>query len=226
MGGKGVEVGGKQAGMPVLPFETSIGFIGLAKGLKRRVAALYSGLLNRRQHMEKRMKILVTGGTGFTGKALVRRLLNDGHQVTALDYKEGLKTQELRQWGAEVVIGSVTDRAVVERCVQGKDVVQHLAAAFRELNVPESHYDEVNVGGTRIVLEAAKQAGVKKLVYCSTCGVHGNIDNPPGDETAPIQPADYYQKTKYQAEPYVVEYFRNHGDRELREYAELLNRYE
>ena len=47
------------------------------------------------------MKILVTGGTGFTGKALVRRLLDDGHQVVALDYKEGLKTEELRQWGAE-----------------------------------------------------------------------------------------------------------------------------
>ena len=157
------------------------------------------------------MKILVTGGTGFTGKALVRRLLDDGHQVTALDYKEGLKTQELQQWGAEVVIGSVTDRAVVERCVQGKDVVQHLAAAFRELNVPESHYDDVNVGGTKIVLEAARQAGVKKLVYCSTCGVHGNIDNPPGGEDAPIQPADYYQKTKYQAEPHVVDYFKSKG---------------
>ena len=55
------------------------------------------------------MKVLVTGGTGFTGKALVRRLLNDGHEVVALDYQEGLKTEELRQWGAKVVIGTVTD---------------------------------------------------------------------------------------------------------------------
>jgi nucleoside-diphosphate-sugar epimerase len=45
------------------------------------------------------MKILVTGGTGFTGKALVRRLLDAGHQVVALDYKEGLKTNEFRDWG-------------------------------------------------------------------------------------------------------------------------------
>ena len=50
------------------------------------------------------MKILVTGGTGFTGKALVRRLLDDGHQVVALDYKEGVKTEELREWGAEVEV--------------------------------------------------------------------------------------------------------------------------
>lgn len=155
------------------------------------------------------MKILVTGGTGFTGKALVKRLLDDGHKVVALDYQEGLKTEELRVWGAEVIIGTVTDRDVVKRCMEGIDVVHHLAAAFRELDVPNSYYREVNVEGTRNTLEAAKQAGVKKFIYCSTCGVHGNIDNPPGDENAPINAADYYQQTKYDAEPVVMEYHRN-----------------
>ncbi|MGH8613269.1 MAG: NAD-dependent epimerase/dehydratase family protein [Gammaproteobacteria bacterium] len=154
------------------------------------------------------MKVLVTGGTGFTGKALVRRLLDEGYQVVALDYKEGLKTEELRQWGAGVVIGSVTDRSVVERCIDGVDYVQHLAAAFRELNVANDYYYDVNVNGTRTVLEAAFQHGVKKFIYCSTCGVHGNIDHPPGGEDAPIQPADYYQQTKYEAEPIVREYFK------------------
>lgn len=155
------------------------------------------------------MKVLVTGGTGFTGKALVRRLLDLGHEVVALDYHEGLKTEELRQWGAQVVIGSVTDREVVRRCMTGVDVVQHLAAAFRELNVPNSHYDEVNVGGTRIMLEESVQAGVKRFIYCSTCGVHGNVDHPPANEEAPIQPADYYQRTKYEAEPLVMQYHKN-----------------
>ena len=60
------------------------------------------------------MKVLVTGGTGFTGKALVKRLLDEGHEVVALDYKEGLKTEELRQWGARVVIGSVADKENLE----------------------------------------------------------------------------------------------------------------
>ena len=154
------------------------------------------------------MKILVTGGTGFTGKALVKRLLDDGHQVVAMDYKEGVKTQELQKWGAEVVIGTVTDRECVRRCVRGVDVVQHLAAAFREMNVPEQHYWDVNVGGTRIMLEESVAAGVKKFIYCSTCGVHGNVDHPPGDENAPIKPADYYQQTKYEAEPVTLEFFK------------------
>lgn len=152
------------------------------------------------------MKVLVTGGTGFTGKALVRRLLDEGHQVVAMDYKEGLKTEELRSWGAEVVIGSVTEKDLVDRCTRGVEVVHHLAAAFRELNVPNNYYHEVNVGGTRNALEAALRHKVKKFIYCSTCGVHGNIDHPPGGEEAAIQPADYYQATKYEAEPLVNEY--------------------
>lgn len=152
------------------------------------------------------MKVLVTGGTGFTGKALVQRLLDEGHEVVSLDYKEGLKTDDLRKAGAEVVIGSVGDKEVVDKCMQGVDVVQHLAAAFRELDVPNSYYDEINIGGTRNVLEAAEKYNVKKVIYCSTCGVHGNVENPPANESAPINAADYYQQTKYAAEPVVKEF--------------------
>lgn len=153
------------------------------------------------------MKILVTGGTGFTGKALVKRLLDMGHEVVALDYKEGHKTQELRDWGAQVILGSVTDKDVVRRSVNGVEVVHHVAAAFREMNVPDTFYYDVNVGGTRNVLEAAFDEGVRKVIYCSTCGVHGNVDHPPAGEDAPIQPADYYQRTKYEAEPIVRQFY-------------------
>ena len=152
------------------------------------------------------MKVLVTGGTGFTGKALVRRMLDEGHEVVALDCKEGYKTSELRDWGVEVVLGSVTDPDVVKRCMRGVQVVHHVAAAFRELNLPRDEYRSINVEGTRNVLQAALEAGVRKFVHCSTCGVHGNVDHPPAGEDSPIQPADYYQQTKYDAEHVVLEY--------------------
>src|SRR3954469_14890390 len=126
------------------------------------------------------MRILVTGGTGFTGKALVRRLLDLEHEVVALDYKEGLKTRELREWGAEVVLGSVTDEAVVRRAMDGAEVVHHLAAAFREMNVPDSHYWRVNVQGTRNVLAAALDQGVRTFIYLNTHRGCGQIDSPPG----------------------------------------------
>jgi 2-alkyl-3-oxoalkanoate reductase len=152
------------------------------------------------------MKILVTGGMGFTGSMLVKRLCQDGHQVVALDCRDNGRAEMLRQAGAQVVIGSVTEPRVVEEAIQGVQVVHHLAAAFREMNVPNRYYQEVNVGGTRNVLEAAWRHQVRKVIYCSTCGVHGDVSEPPANEEAPINAADYYQQTKYEAEPLVASY--------------------
>lgn len=146
------------------------------------------------------MKTLVTGGTGVTGSALVRRLLDDGRAVVVLDNKEGYKTDELRQRGAEVVIGTITDTATVARCMEGVEVVHHVAAAFREMHLPDRDYAEINIEGTRIVAAAALSQGVRKFVYCSTCGVHGDVKRPPATEDSPIAPSDYYQRTKYEGE--------------------------
>ena len=146
------------------------------------------------------MKLCVTGGTGFTGAALVQRLLEMGHDVVVLDKSPGIALESLKRNGAHIIFGSVTDQKAVKEAVAGCEVVFHLAAAFRELNVPDSVYREANVEGTRIVAQASLDAGARKLVYCSTQGVHGHIDNPPGDENSPIAPADYYQQTKYEGE--------------------------
>ena len=146
------------------------------------------------------MKILVTGGTGFTGAALVTRLLDDGHEVVTLDKQSGLIDDSLKEKGAAIRYGSVSDREAVKQAMQGCEVVHHVAAAFREVGVPDAVYKEVNVQGTRIVAEEALAAGVRKLVYCSTQGVHGHIDHPPGNEQSPIDPEDYYQQTKYEGE--------------------------
>lgn len=155
------------------------------------------------------MKVLVTGGTGFTGAALVLRLLELGHTVKSIDYQKGIALDKLKKAGAEIILGSITDADLVEKSTKGVDFVYHLAAAFRELDVPDKHYYDVNVNGTRNVLEAAKKHNVTKVVYCSTQGVHGHINNPPGDENSPIAPEDYYQQTKYEGELVVNEFIKD-----------------
>jgi 2-alkyl-3-oxoalkanoate reductase len=157
------------------------------------------------------MKILVTGGTGFTGSALARRLLKDGHQVRIIDKDKGLFFDELRKLGAAIDFGSIEDRGVCQQAIADNEVVYHLAAAFRQLDVPKQYYWNVNVEGTRHLAEAAQKAGVRKFVYCSTQGVHGHIAQPPGDENSPITPEDYYQLTKYEGEKVVVELVKKTG---------------
>lgn len=152
------------------------------------------------------MRVLVAGGTGFTGSHLVRRLLDRGHEVVVLDNQKGLFYEELLARNATIELGSITDKAFVERVVKGCELVHHLAAAFRELNVPDRYYWAINVEGTRYLADAAFRAGVRKFVYCSTQGVHGDIQNPPGNEESPIAPEDYYQLTKYEGEKVVREY--------------------
>jgi nucleoside-diphosphate-sugar epimerase len=152
------------------------------------------------------MKILVTGGTGFTGTHLTRRLLREGHEVTVVDNQPGLFLDELREQGATVLIGSVADRRLVARAAKGCALVYHLAAAFRKVNLAKGEYRQTNVDGTRVVLEVAAENRVRKLVYCSTCGVHGDVRRWPADESAPIAPADYYQSTKYDGEVAVREF--------------------
>ena len=155
------------------------------------------------------MRVFVTGGTGFTGAALVQRLLKEGHNVSVLDNKPGLISSQLEAAGAELHSGSVTDTDQVAEATKGAEVVVHVAAAFRETGSPDSLYKSVNVDGTRIVLEEAVKAGARKFVYCSTQGVHGHIENPPGDETSPIAPADYYQQSKYEGELEVREHAKD-----------------
>jgi nucleoside-diphosphate-sugar epimerase len=152
------------------------------------------------------LRVFVTGGLGFTGAALVTRLIGQGHSVAVLDKNPGLCKDALEAAGADVTLGSVTDRETVRRCAQGAEVLMHLAAAFRETGAPDALYRQVNVDGTRIVLSEAIDAGARKIVYCSTQGVHGNIRNPPGDENSPIAPEDYYQETKYLGEETVREH--------------------
>ncbi len=158
------------------------------------------------------MKILVTGGTGFTGSHLVKRLVSHGHEVTAMDNQKGIVWDELEKAGAKLTLGSVTDESLMRNLIKGCDVIFHLAAAFRRVNLPKRVYWQTNVDAMRSMLQAAQDAAVRKIVYCSTQGVHGNVENPPGDENSPIKPEDYYQYTKYEGEKVAQEFIEKGMD--------------
>ena len=153
--------------------------------------------------------ILVTGGTGFTGSCLVDRLLKRGHKVIALDVTKGY-ADEIKKNGAKVVFGSICDEKLVNNLMKGVDVVFHIAAVFNQISVPKKQYRDVNIEGTRILLEAALKNNVEKFINCSTCGVHGAVKKIPSDENAPLKPDDYYQYTKLQGELLATEFFKKH----------------
>ncbi len=146
------------------------------------------------------MQVLVTGGTGFVGSHLVRRLLAHGHRVRTLDKNPGLFDLELQQLGAEVVAGSVSDAEVVDRCVEACDIVYHLASPFGDILQPDSVYWDVEVTGTRNVLEASRRHDIRRVVHCSTQGVHGSLTETPGDENSAFDPQDYYCYSKVEGE--------------------------
>ena len=152
------------------------------------------------------MKLLVTGGTGFTGSALVEHLILKGHKIVVLDNQKGIFYDSLIKKGANIIIGSVTDREAVKKSLTDVEGVFHLAAAFRKINATNETYLNVNRDGTRIICEESLKLNLKKFVYCSTQGVHGDIKNPPGDESSPIEPADFYQFSKYEGEKVVQEF--------------------
>jgi nucleoside-diphosphate-sugar epimerase len=103
------------------------------------------------------------------------------------------------------------DAAAAGRLVEGADAVVHVAAVYRTAGHPDAYYREVNVLGTERLLEAAAGAGLRRFVHTSTVGVHGHVEQPPADESAPIAPGDIYQETKAEAEALALRFHRERG---------------
>lgn len=158
----------------------------------------------------KNQKILVTGATGFTGGHLTRRLIQEGFSVRVL-VRPNRDASELEALGAEVVRGDLTDVSSLAGAVEGIHTLYHIAAAFREENVSEQHFWQVNVTGTQNLMDAALAEGIKRFVHCSTVGVQGEIKNPPAPEDAPYNPGDYYQESKMDGEKLVLRYSAEKG---------------
>lgn len=147
------------------------------------------------------MKILVTGGAGFIGSHVVALLLKEGFEVRVLDSFISGKRERLP---AEVLVveGDIRDQEALENAMEGMTHVVHLAA---QVSVPASLEDplythDVNVIGTKNVLETAHRAGVKRVVYASSAAVYGDHPELPKTEESPLQPKSPYAESKIENE--------------------------
>jgi len=151
-------------------------------------------------------KFLVTGGAGFIGSHIVDALMADGNTVRVLDNFETGREQNLAQHTGkvEIVRGAVRDEDVVKRCVAGMDYVYHEAAlpsVTESLKRPKV-CNAASVDGTLNVLEAARDAGVKRVMYASSSALYGNSPELPKREDMWVLPSSPYGVAKYTAELY------------------------
>jgi dihydroflavonol-4-reductase len=149
------------------------------------------------------VRVFVTGGTGFIGGHVVRKLRERGDDVVCL-VRSREKGQELVGLGCEIVEGDLADVAAIKSGMDGADAAIHGAAVY-EVGIPKSQHQamyDANVLGTERVLRAALEARIPKVVYVSTVGAFGNTHGQVVNEDYQHPGADftsYYEETKYQA---------------------------
>lgn len=158
---------------------------------------------------------LVTGGAGFIGSHIVKQLLAQGQQVTVVDdFSSGtLNNLPAGAPNLQILKGTILDLAFLKNAAQKMDFILHHAAL---VSVPLSieHPNEtytINVQGTANVLEAAKTAGVKRVVFASTCAVYGAGSGQPLAENAPLNPTTPYALSKAQGEELCRSYRQLYG---------------
>jgi nucleoside-diphosphate-sugar epimerase len=153
-------------------------------------------------------RILVTGGTGFTGSHLCERLIRDGHQVRTIARKPATATH-LARLGVEVISGDIQDFDTTLKATKNVDKVYHIAALYRQESVPRRMFWDINVTGTENLLKASLSNGVARFIHCSTVGVHGGITRPPANEDTPYSPGDHYQESKAEGEKIAIQFMRH-----------------
>jgi UDP-glucose 4-epimerase len=155
------------------------------------------------------MKTLVTGGAGFIGSNLVKQLLADGHQVTVFDNLSSGYLSNLESFPeVHFIEGDIRDESAVAVAVKGSEVVFHLAASVgnkRSIDHPLLDAD-INVMGTLKVLEAARQAEVRKIVASSSAGIFGEFKTLPIKEDHPVEPDTPYGCSKLYMEKECLAY--------------------
>ena len=151
------------------------------------------------------MKILVTGGAGYIGSALVDRLINEKYDVNVLDdlsngYLENINSK------ANFINGTILDEQALEKALYGVEAVFHLAAKIRveEGEAKPDLYRSVNIGGTLNLIDKCKQVGIKRFLFASTAAVYGDPTDFPVTEESEVKPVNVYGKTKLEIDQYLA----------------------
>ena len=151
------------------------------------------------------MKILVTGGAGYIGSALVDRLINEKYDVNVLDdlsngYLENINSK------ANFINGTILDEQALEKALDGVEAVFHLAAKIRveEGEAKPDLYRSVNIDGTLKLIDKCKQVGIKRFLFASTAAVYGDPTDFPVTEESEVKPVNVYGKTKLAIDQYLA----------------------
>lgn len=164
----------------------------------------------------KNARIIISGGLGFVGQALLHRLIDDGNHIRILDNltNPSISREAAESMGVEVIVGDITDPAACRDAAEGRDVLVHLAAqTYVAKSVVEPHIDlQINGIGSLNLLEACRDAGVGVVVAASSNAVAGRHP-PPFNETALTEPLSPYGCSKLAMESYLHAYAHTHGIR-------------
>lgn len=154
------------------------------------------------------MNILITGGSGFIGTRLTDYLLENGYAVKIYDKIESKKYPEL------TTIGDVRDKEVLTKACKGVDIIYNLAAEHADNVTPLSLYDDVNVGGAKNIVAAAKENGIKKIIFTSSVAVYGLNKGETHEECNP-SPFNAYGHSKLSAEKVFINWAENDKENTL-----------
>ncbi|MBI4228976.1 MAG: NAD-dependent epimerase/dehydratase family protein, partial [Deltaproteobacteria bacterium] len=163
------------------------------------------------------MKAVLTGGTGFIGSRLVHKLVENGYEVRCLVRKSS-EIERLEKLGVELCYGDLSDHDSLRELTRGGEVVYHLAAMVSDWG-PRKEFYRMNVDGTRVLLEASLDSGVKRFIHMSTSTVvwksdfwevH-NINDIDESYPYPERYNDYYNETKAEAERFVIRFHERKG---------------
>ena len=160
----------------------------------------------------KNTPVLLTGATGFAGSVLARQLCQQGCKVRAIA-RASSDRSALQDLPIEWTVGNIFEQSVVDPVAESVEYVFHVAAAYRDARLTDDIYRKVNVESTQKLADAVTRLApnLKRFVHFSTVGVHGHVENPPADESAPFAPGDIYQETKVEAERWIRGFAASHA---------------